>query len=66
MNRDDWYGKNGTHVMCPVPDCGHVGSFISIAHLRIAHDLTRVEAQSLYGPAKQMPRKNNGWDIVRN
>ena len=65
MDRDDWYGKNGTQMMCPVPGCGHVGSFISKAHLRIAHDLNRTEVFSLYGPAKKMPKKNNGWDIVR-
>lgn len=67
---NDFYGKQNNSVMCPVPDCGHIGSFISKIHCRMHHGMEREEVYKKYGIPKSMgrgwlfaPRKNEGSDF---
>lgn len=60
---DPWYGKQGNSVLCPVPGCGHVGSFISKIHCRLEHGIEREEVGEKYGYPKSM---GNRWNIVGN
>lgn len=65
MEDDYWYGRNGAQLKCPVTGCDHVGSIITKAHCRLAHDMDREEVGRLYGMPVKIPKKNIGWDIKR-
>lgn len=55
-----FYGKQNNLVLCPVPDCGHIGSFISKIHCRLEHDMERDEVQEKYGLPTQLGTR---WQI---
>lgn len=57
-DKDDFYGKQNNSVMCPVPGCGHIGSFISKIHCRLEHGMEREEVHEKYGIPKSVGR---GW-----
>lgn len=56
-NKNPWYGANGGTVMCPYPECGHIGSIITKIHCRIEHEMEREEIGNLYGPPKEIRMK---------
>lgn len=58
-----FYGKQNNLVRCPVPDCGHIGSFISKIHCRDAHGMEREEVQELYGLPTQLGTR---WELYSN
>lgn len=58
-----WYGKQNNQVLCPVPDCGHTGSFISKVHCRLNHGMEREEIEELHGLPKQLGK---GWSFSDN
>lgn len=39
--------------VCPYPDCGYRGEFISKAHCRINHNMEQSEVFAKYGKPKQ-------------
>lgn len=58
-----FYGKQNNLVRCPVPSCGHVGSFISKIHCRLEHDMERDEVQEIYGLPTQLGKS---WAFSNN
>lgn len=58
-----FYGKQNNQVLCPVPDCGHVGSFISIVHCRMAHGMERDDVMKEYGLPTQLGQR---WAFAGN
>ena len=54
-----WYGQRNNPVLCPVPDCGHVGSFISKVHCRRVHGMEREEVGEKYGYPKEITRRGS-------
>lgn len=58
-----FYGKQNNLVRCPVPNCGHIGSFISKIHCRKAHGMEREEVGKKYGYPKQLGK---GWKFFSN
>lgn len=58
-----FYGKRNNLVRCPVPDCGHIGTFISKIHCRNVHNMERDEVQEKYGLPTQM---GNSWAFSNN
>lgn len=46
------YGHFG--YLCPFPDCGHIGDFITKAHCEIEHGMEREEIYKKYGHPKEI------------
>ncbi len=55
-----WTSIQGEYVMCPVPDCGHMGAMITKAHCRIAHNLERSEVEKQFGGAYRVLKRQGG------
>lgn len=55
-----WTAVQGEYVMCPVPECKHIGLAITKIHCRMVHDMERSEIEKLYGEAYRVLKKRKG------
>lgn len=61
-NRSSLWTGSGGLLMCPVPECGHIGTIITKVHCRIAHEMEREEVQKLYGMPFNVKNKIINWE----
>lgn len=55
-----WAARPGEYIMCPVPECCHMGLVITKMHGRLAHSMEQEEITELYGMPYRVLKKRGG------